>query len=307
MRITRRTLLNTIAAAASCSVAASGARAASEASGKSSTWPGVGIMKGTSRGYVKTPLGQVHYQRMGSGVPVLLLHQTPWFSVQFSKVIPLLAARGFNALAPDRPGYGMSDAPEFPPSIEQYADDLLPVLDALQIDRAIVVGHHTGSSVAAAFAQRHADRVSRLILDGIPLYTAEERESRLKRPHWDRWLEADGGHLADRFKMRAARRGDAATDGLEGLQWSLISFLLAGEKEWYGHQAAFSYDMEAALKAIRTPTLILSNSGDALHAQTKRAKQLLPNAKYHEFPGGSSQSIFDNPEPWVDVVARFVS
>ena len=273
---------------------------------KASVWPGASVMKGGTRGYVTTPMGQVHFRRMGGGTPILLLHQTPWFSVEYAKVIPLLAAQGLSALAPDRPGYGLSDVPEFVPTIEQYADDLIPVLDTLKIDKTHVVGHHTGAAVAAAFVHRHPDRVLKLVFDGVPLYNAEERKQRLARPHWDRWLEADGNHLAARFQMRAARKGEAVTSSLEGVQWSVMSFFLAGETEWYGHQAAFSYDMEPALRAIHVPTLIMSHTDDVLHDQTKRAATIVAGSQFKEFPGGSSQTLFDEPGPWADAVAAFV-
>jgi len=301
MHFARRSMIASMAGAA----AAAGSTAAAK-SDKPSIWPGASVMKGGTRGYVTTPMGQVHYRRMGDGVPVLLLHQTPWFSVQYAKAIPLLAARGFAALAPDRPGYGMSDVPDFEPTIEQYADDLIPVLDALNVKQTMVVGHHTGSAAAAAFVHRHPDRVLKLVLDGVPFYTPEERRERLARPHWDRWLEADGDHLASRFKMRAARKGEGAADSLEGVQWSVMSFFLAGETEWYGHQAAFSYDMAPALKAIRVPTMYMSHTGDVLHANTKRAAALRPDVAFREFPGGSSQTIFDEPGPWVEAVAEFL-
>jgi pimeloyl-ACP methyl ester carboxylesterase len=286
---------------------AAGTASAAAEGNKPSVWPGASVMKGGTRGYVATPMGQVHYRRMGTGAPVLLLHQTPWFSVEYAKVIPLLAARGLSALAPDRPGYGMSDVPDYVPTIEHYADDLIPVLDALGIGRTHVVGHHTGAAVAAAFVHRHADRVSKLVFDGVPLYNAEERKQRLARPHWDRWLEPDGQHLAARFQMRAARKADAPPSALEGVQWSVMSFFLAGETEWYGHQAAFSYDMEPALRAVRVPTMIMSHTADVLHEQSRRAATLVAGAAFKEFPGGSSQSLFDEPKPWTEAVAGFLT
>lgn len=301
MNLTRRSGLGTLAGAALAPQVALGAEGRA-----AKVWPGASVMKGGQRGYVATPMGQVHYRRMGTGPSVLLLHQTPWFSVEYANVIPLLAAQGLSALAPDRPGYGMSDVPDYVPTIEQYADDLIPVLDALKVDKTHVVGHHTGAAVAAAFVHRHPDRVSKLVFDGVPLYNAEERKQRLARPHWDRWLEADGDHLAARFKMRAARKTEASANELAGVQWSVMSFFLAGETEWYGHQAAFSYDIEPALKAVKVPTLVMTHTADVLDAQTKRASTIIAGAKYKEFPGGSSQTLFDDPGPWADAVSAFL-
>jgi len=116
-----------------------------------------------TKGYADTPLGQVHYWRAGpkDGLPILLLHQTPWLGVQYAKVLPLLAAAGLNAIAVDTPGYGLSDLPDHQPSIEEYADNLTHVLTALSLSKAAVAGHHTGASIAAAFAHRHPSHTRR--------------------------------------------------------------------------------------------------------------------------------------------------
>jgi pimeloyl-ACP methyl ester carboxylesterase len=304
MDLDRRAMMGVAPWALAGSTALPPAPAAAATSG---VWPGVSVMRGGTRGYVTTPLSQVHYRVMGEGTPILLLHQTPWFSVQFAHAVPALAAAGFRALAPDRPGYGLSDAPAAPPTIDDYADDLIPVLDALGMDRPVVLGHHTGASVAAAFAVRHPGRTRALIMDGVPLYSEAERAERLARPHWHRWLEPDGKHIADRFAARAGRKSkDGEIMGLAGVQWSVLSFFLAGETEWYGHHAAFSYDMEAALKAVDRPTLLISHSDDVLHPSTLRAAALRPDFALKEFAGGSSQVIFDDPGPWAATVAGFV-
>lgn len=267
-------------------------------------WPGLGVMTGGERGYVDTPMGQVHYQARGAGAPVLLLHQTPWFSVQYATTMPFLAEMGLKAVAPDRPGYGFSDVPTAPPSVEDYADNLLHVMDALGFEAMTVVGHHTGASVAAALAHRHPARVTKLILHGTPLYTKVEQAQRLARPHWTRWLEQDGTHLGDRFAFRAEKLPEGS--GLQGVQWSVLSFFMAGETEWYGHEAAFAYDMEAALKQIHVPTFIMSHKGDALYSQTARVQELRPDFLYREFDGGYSHIMYDDPEPWAEHVASFV-
>ena len=269
-----------------------------------SVWPGIGILKGTHRGYVETPMGLVHYQEKGEGAPVLLLHQTPWFSVEYSTVLPHLAAKGFRAIAPDRPGYGLSDVPGDPPTIEDYADNLIHVLNGLGHSKVVVVGHNTGSSVAAALAHRHPERVSKLVLHSTPLYTAEERKQRLAQPHWQRWVEADGAHLADRFAARAALMPEG--NDLHGVQWSTLSFFLAGETEWYGHQAAFTYDMETAIKEISVPTFVMSYEGDALFSQTARVRTLRPDFTYREYPSGYVHLMFDNPRPWAEKVSDWV-
>ena len=91
------------------------------------------------RGYLDGPAGQVHYRRAGEGgEPLLLLHQSPLSSTQFDAVLPGLAARGFDALALDLPGYGMSDEPPPGAALEDYAGIIPAAMTAMAIGRAHV-------------------------------------------------------------------------------------------------------------------------------------------------------------------------
>ena len=267
-------------------------------------WKGLYVMDGR-KGYADTPMGQVHYWVLGEGIPLLLLHQTPWFSVQYATVQPLLAAAGIQSIAVDTPGFGFSDLPSEQPTIEGYADNLPYVLDALGINRAAVAGFHTGASIAAAFAHRHGDRTACLILDGAPLYTEEERQQRLAQPHADQTPKPDGTHLSERFQViRDVITRNAAQD--ESVNWSVLSFFMAGETEHYGHVAAFTYDMAPAIQDMTVPTLIISHTADRLHFAAQRILDMRPDFQYREFEGGNSHVIYDEPEPWARVVIEFV-
>ena len=107
------------------------------------------MSESVQRGYVETSVGLVHYRRRGTGSPVVLLHQTAWNSVQYRRVMPLLAAAGLQAIALDTPGYGMSDTPEAPPSVPGYAELIAEAMSGLGLSTAAVVGHHTGAPMAA--------------------------------------------------------------------------------------------------------------------------------------------------------------
>ena len=69
------------------------------------------------RAYTDTPLGQLHYRTGGQGTPLLLLHQDPQSSLQYSGTFTRLAGANMQVIAPDAPGYGMSDGPDSPLSI----------------------------------------------------------------------------------------------------------------------------------------------------------------------------------------------
>ena len=270
----------------------------------SSQWDGMSVMRGR-RAYADTPMGQVHYAILGDGAPMLLLHQTPWFSVQYATAQPLLAAGGLKTIAVDTPGYGRSDRPDHAPTIAEYADNLIALLDELKLDRATVVGHHTGACIAAAFAARHPARCSAAALHGPPLYTPEERADRIANQlHPNTDVASDGSHLTARWTRVQSRFAPNAPPA--SLNWSVLAFALAGRLEWYGHAAAFHFDMADALQEITAPTLIMSNTADTVHQAAARALALRPDFAYHEFAGGSPHMIYDDPEPWAAAILRFL-
>lgn len=268
-----------------------------------SAWPAIPAMLGR-KSYASTPMGQVHVRDLGAGSAVLLLHQTPWFSVQYLNVQPRLAAQGIRAIAIDTPGYGLSDLPAKPPSIEDYADNLPAVLDHAGLKSVVIAGHHTGALIAAAFAHRHPDRVKGAILHGLPYYTADERKSRLAQPHWPQDPKRDGSHLAERFVQIRDRiaTGEAT---LEGIHWSVMSFYIAGPLEWYGHHAAFTYDVVPAVAGIKAPVMLISNTDDMLHHMAGRIRAARSDFDYREM-SGNAHALTDKPEAWVEAATPFI-
>lgn len=269
-------------------------------------WIGISQLHG-GKGYADTPMGQVHYRLAGEGDgPVLmLLHQTPWSMIEFAEIQNCLAGMGVRTLAIDTPGYGMSDAPEGKPSIADYADNILPVLDMLGIDRVIVAGHHTGASIATAFAARHPGRTAGLLLHGTPLYTNEERAGRLARPQPDRVLAADGSHLSSYFNGIRAYVGTAPRT-LISANWSTIVWYLAGAAD-VAHDAVYNYDLKTDLLAVRAPVLILSDEGDPLHENDVRASRLQPWFRYQLFSPGRSHGLIIDPARWSEIAAKYVA
>jgi pimeloyl-ACP methyl ester carboxylesterase len=105
------------------------------------------------------------------GVPLLLLHGFPCTSLIWSHTIGPLAEAGFDVAAPDLRGYGDSDfAPDGFYDFAAFNADLVGLLDALGWERAVVAGHDLGAMVAIDMANRHPERVDRLVVldDSMP-------------------------------------------------------------------------------------------------------------------------------------------
>jgi pimeloyl-ACP methyl ester carboxylesterase len=103
----------------------------------------------------------IAYDESGKGTPLVLLHAFPLDRGMWR---PQLAALGDAArvVAPDLPGFGESPAAPF--TIEGVADTVAEFLTELKIPKAVVCGLSMGGYVALAFARKHADKVSGLIL-----------------------------------------------------------------------------------------------------------------------------------------------
>jgi pimeloyl-ACP methyl ester carboxylesterase len=255
------------------------------------------------RGYVEGKWGLMHYRQYGEGPPLLLLHQTPWTSLQYKNTAPLLAENR-QVFAFDTPGYGESDSPPAAPTIPEYAAAIPGLLDGLGIDQADVLGHHTGALIAGAFAAHHPERVNRLILHGAPVYDEQERVERLNHKHFDQTPKQDGSHFTDYWKLLQRVIGPNAN--LNGLHMGVLSFFVNGEKEWYGHTAAFTYDFADDMPSIKCPTLIVSNTSDMLAAHAERLRTLRPDFEYVEISGGSSNIVFDEPERWAAPIVSWL-
>lgn len=267
-------------------------------------WDGLSVLKG-GKGYAPTPMGQVHYRLMGpkSGPVVLLLHQTPWSLVEFADIQPCLAALGIRSLAVDTPGYGMSDAPDGKPTIQQYADNLVSVLDYLRIGKVTVAGQHTGASIAAAFAARHPARVTAVVLHGAPNYNDAERAQRLALPEMDFTLKPDGSHLSAYYAKLYKAQG-VYPRNLATINWSTLAIFLAGAAD-VAHGAVFNNDMAGDLKRIAVPVLVLSDGADALNAIDQRTGAMKPNFRYRKFSDGSAHMLIVEPARWAAIVAAF--
>lgn len=269
-------------------------------------WIGLRQLQG-GKGYAQTPMGEVHYRLVGTGTgPVLLLlHQTPWSMIEFAEIQACLAQRGVRSLAVDTPGYGMSDAPAGHPTISQYADTLVPVLDHLRIRKVIVAGHHTGSAIAAAFAARYPERTLAVLMHGTPLYTAKERTQRLTAPQRSRTLSEDGTHLADYYQYIRNYAGTNPRTKITAT-WSVINWYQAGVND-IAHEAVFRNDLAADLAKLHVPVLILSDAKDSLHSNDLRAARLYPRFRYLQFSDGGAHALMIDPHGWANVAADFVA
>lgn len=262
-------------------------------------------MTSIRRGYIDGPRGQLHFRRCGAGRPLLLLHQSPLSSAQFIAVLPALAQRGFAVCALDMPGFGNSDAPVQPVSLEQYVDAARATLDHFGWQRADVVGHHTGAVVGAMLAAANPARVQRLVLNGFPLLTDAERAHFASFYFGPPQVSEDGAHLLKAWGNRL--RSTPGWTDLALMNRYCIEGLYSSQTNWMAFPLIVNADLTALLRALTVPTLLLTNTGEDLYAATGRARDLRPGFfAYAALQGGTHDIVDEQPEQWTDAICGFL-
>lgn len=237
-----------------------------------------------SRAYTKCRYGQLHYRiagSHGSRSPLLLLHPSPLSGYVYENLMADMA-RDRLVIAPDTPGYGMSDPPPAPAEIADFAAVMLDFITDMGLAIVDVMGYHTGSLTAVEMARQSPDVVRKIVMISATMFTPEETNSfreKYKPPTVDERPPA----MATRwpwFKNEFWR--------MEKSEHRQFNLFLEGQRnpDWthWGHRAAFNYDIASALKAATHPILIL-NPEDDLWSYTPRAAPLLSNGHVRDLPG----------------------
>jgi 3-oxoadipate enol-lactonase len=199
----------------------------------------------------------------GRGPPILFIHGFPFNRSLWRH--QLAALSGWTGIAPDLRGAGASSAPAGGYSMARYADDLVRVLDALALDRAVVCGQSMGGYIMFELLRRRSDRVRAAVL----CHTKAEPDT------------ADAKRGRDEMAALAEREGTAAVaDRL--LPRLLAPATFAGQPEvvatvremieatpvpgLVGALRALRErpDSTATLSAIRVPALVVAGGDDQI-------------------------------------------
>lgn len=115
---------------------------------------------------VRTPDGiNLHVARWGAGRPVMLTHAWGLDSRMWNQQIPALVAAGYSCIVPDRRGHGRSDIAATGYDLDTLAGDVATVVEHLDLDDLVLVGHSAGAQEIVRYVSLHGDaRVGALVL-----------------------------------------------------------------------------------------------------------------------------------------------
>jgi pimeloyl-ACP methyl ester carboxylesterase len=219
----------------------------------------------------------------------------------FCGVLGLLA-RDRSVYAPDLPGYGESDSPIAPPSIQDYAAAIGDFLDTMRFRQIDLVGCQTGALIAAELAISRPTQVRRVVLASVPAVNDAQRAHFLSAP-WPQAPSEDGGHLlAEWRRATAAAKRPLA---LEVAARRLGATLNNGPNASWGMRAAVDYPATERLRFIKQPVLIVRPQDEFWDA-TLRVRDCLPGARSIDFSEHGAGWCEAAPQALADALSKFL-
>jgi pimeloyl-ACP methyl ester carboxylesterase len=223
-------------------------------------------------------LSPADLDRSLAGSATLLLHGFGANTRTWSRTLDLWSADG-TAVAFDRPAFGLSERPlgPFPRGANPYAPNAqvaaaVGILDALELERAVLVGHSAGGTIALQTALQHPERVAALVLVAPAVYAGGGS------PTWARPLlqtpqlsrvgpliaRQFGGEQGEAFlraswfnpallddEVLAAYRHPLQVENWDRALWELV-------------KASAESDLAARLAEVRVPVLIITGAQDSI-------------------------------------------
>jgi pimeloyl-ACP methyl ester carboxylesterase len=257
------------------------------------------------------------YREAGSGdTPVVLVHGWPTSSFLWRNVLPIVG-REHRALAPDLFGFGASDKPtDVTYDFEFMAGALLGFLDALELDRIVLVGHDLGGPLTVRLALDHPERLRSLVLLNTLIhmdYTTELLDDFVEA------LQTSGKRerftspetLEVIFRMGVAREESATDEAVAGVTepFATEEARLALAKAGSELETAAMDDLAARLSGLAVPLRVIYGEQDRLLTTVgegmARIKRELPETEVTTLPDAGHFLQEDEPERVGELIAEF--
>lgn len=235
---------------------------------------------------------QLYYEEQGEGPPMVLIHGFPLNHSIWEPVVPLLSSQA-RLILPDLRGHGRSPATTGSYDMRLLAEDIRALLDSLQIDRALLVGHSMGGYAVLAFARAYPNRLAGLgfVASHAAADNLEQRANRLKlarkvsRVGVDFLAKDMAPKLTCKPELVASLQDLMAKTPKEGVVGALKGM-------------AERPDSTENLSSISVPTVVIAGMEDQIIPleRSQTMVQLLGRAWLVEIPQAGHMPMMESPE-----------
>lgn len=248
------------------------------------------------------------YDDHGQGPVVLLIHGFPLCRKMWQPQLTALVAAGYRVITPDLRGYGDSPPERFPLRMEQYADDLVQLLDDLGVEEAVIGGFSMGGYILMSLLERHPQRIRAALFMMTRAAADDEAGKQRRKLLADEALELGPERVADAFTSVLFAPGTGANSPLvtEVRGWmlatppgSMAAGLLAMRER---------KDFVAALKDFTTPALVVGADQDLAIplGHSVVLDKGLPNSRLQVVTGAGHLANLEQPEQFNGILLDFL-
>lgn len=229
-------------------------------------------------GYVDHDCARIWYAAFGVGRPVILLHGGLGHSGNWGYQVPALIEAGYRAVLIDSRGHGRSTRDERPFNYARMTGDVLAVMDALQIQKAGLVGWSDGAVIALMLASQAPERAAGVFFFACNMDPSGAKESIEFTPVLERCVSR---HRKDYARLSATPEDFDAFSEAVGLM----------------QQTQPDYSAED-LAQIRVPVTIVHSEQDEFikREHAEYLARTIPNAKFVLLPGVSHFAPLQRPD-----------
>jgi non-heme chloroperoxidase len=238
--------------------------------------------------------GTIATLEYGEGPTIVLSHGVTLSNRTWVKQFQALPEAGFRVVAFDHRGHGGSRAGSSGHSIDNLADDVRTVIDALGVSDAVFVGHSMGGIAVQAYVTRHPHHAAEHLRGIVLLSTLYRvRISEMRRLQQLIRLVSDktpdlGSVLRRRdLGLVLARIGFGADPQPSHVELTRQMIAeCAADTSRLAPRALLSLDLTAALPTITLPTLVVCGTSDVITppSESRRIAELIPGARLELFP-----------------------
>ena len=235
----------------------------------------------------------------GTGPPILFVHGFPLSHSMWQPQVFTFAG-DHRVIVPDLRGFGESDVTEGTVTMEQYADDLLALLDELNVNEPVVLcGLSMGGYIAWQFQQKYADRLRALILCDTRAIAdtpegAENRQRLAKMVIENGSAAVASAMLPNLFSPATGDRDQSVIDELRQTIAATSPQGIAAASLGMAERP----DVTPLLSSIETPTLLIVGEDDGISTpeEMKTIADAMPNARLEVIPKAGHMSPLENPK-----------